>query len=163
MNLPDATDRLRIAKHEVGHALAAIRHGFDFTSIRFLQDDSRLGGLYGLSSQKKDKSEHVSILLAGVISEMLCYGDKRIASPDIEHLPLEGYPGFSNDYDRAESIALELLDNDDWDKVEEYLKKRWTDVVDLLRDQVDTINALSDLLIKKGELTKAEILEFLKK
>jgi len=157
--LPDAYDKLRVARHEIGHALVAIRFGIDFTKIDLFESGSKLGGLQVVLGQKKQTDGYVSMLLAGLICEMLCYNDHRINMvPDFEYLISDSYLGSSNDYDQACDLVWDMMDDS---KADAYLLSIWHDVVIYLKSKIGLIIELADVLVQKNELSKSEIEAFL--
>ena len=147
--------------------MLALKFNINFSSISLDMTKSKPGGLHGADeSQKKDNSNgYVKMLLAGLISEILIHGNPEdLISPDLQKLSRDGRFGFIHDFKQVEPIIEEVTGEwaeDDSEKYKMYVNNMWNDVVVYLKDQMQNIKGLAELLQQKRQLPKSEIEKFL--
>lgn len=161
----DPNSLRQTACHESGHALVA---GLLGETPSFLTVVSR-GSFGGYMEHDHDEKKsfftfrelmnRVCIALAGRAAELKVYGaDAGLntgASGDLSHARYLVKTAF-NDYAMGEKLFTDSTDDD----CEKLMREQFEHTVELLSENVDVLNELTDLLVEKKSLNRAELERF---
>jgi cell division protease FtsH len=163
----------RIAVHEMGHVLASLRTQMMCRRVSVASPSSTTRGFTVFDEAgdsmftRRFAEDKICVLLGGRIAEELVFGDDEVSSGCVQDLHncreiVEGMVtqwGFGNSavFPRYSQRSLALID----ENIDSIIKTLYAKTKSLLREQLQDLIALSELLLEKKTLLRDDIDAFL--
>lgn len=166
--------RLKIARHETGHAVMALicRLGIEKVSLKEMESPNGAGkylGFMNLDPSEKQKKltvdladRKIMISLGGYASEILFFGSANIASDDLIKA-IEYTEAMLQVEEVRNKVASfpppkpSVLDNIENPMIRTFIDYKMQKAIEFLAPLKLVIHSISEELIKKEELTGAEV------
>ncbi|AJE13466.1 ATP-dependent metallopeptidase FtsH/Yme1/Tma family protein [Clostridium botulinum] len=168
----DKDDIRLVAWHEAGHALIGKLTGMDIPKVTITPSTSGAGGVTMIVPKKmslysiQELKNKVKLAYGGRIGELLLLGDKNKvttgASADIQQATeiikqmIVQY-GMDDEFGMLNLYQLDVDNNIILDEASKLSKNIYDETYKLLRDNIDTLKSIAELLIEKETICEKDL------